>query len=583
MTEWIFALKDQFTAPIAGIQRALDVTDAKALKTESDLVKVGEQSGRMAGIFSSLGGIAAGALAGLGLAEIGRQIFTIGTDMEQVNMNYRTLLMGNTDLADKTVAQLLNFGEKTKFTNLEVLNAGEGLLAFGVKAESLLPTMQTLGDLSLGNSAKFQSLVDNYGKMVSAQRGNTMDLNQFALAGVPIWRELEAITGKTGGDLRKWVEQNGVSIDIINQAFARLTGSSGQFFEALKNASNTTSAKLGEISAGFESIANKIFLKLQPGINAMYDFGISILPKVETALKGVWSVVEPVGKFLWDMRDAIGAVAFAYAGYQTALIITTGWQMASYAWMMRSVIAESLLAFTTGGLTGAVTALNAAFWANPLAWVIGLLAAAGFAIYKLWQNSETFRATILGTWEAIKVLAAGVFDLAISPFVAWFKIVMEVGSALQNLFTLNFEGLKQNALNVVDILKSANPVAKIKQMGAEMGAAYNDGFNGEITRSEAEAKAGKKGSSIDSLIPGGKDAKATAATDTTTTTSSGSGSGGGSGSTRNVNVTIQRLGDIVIHASGMDDLKKHGPEIQRMIHEYLIAGVRDFETAVSST
>lgn len=557
-TEWIYKLNDQFTAPLAGINRALAVTDNAALKTETSISHIGKSSTGLSSTFKTIAGYAAGAFATIGLAEVGRNIFEIGSEMEQINMSYRTLLGGNIALSNQLVGSLKEFGKNTKFSNMEVLTAGQGLLAFGVNAGKIMPTMQTLGDLSMGNSSKFQSLVDNYGKMVSAQRGNTMDLNQFALAGVPIWKELEKITGLSGQALRKYVEQNGVGIDMIDKAFANLTGEGGMFFQMLQNSSNTTIAKLGNVMAGFEELAEKIFNRLKPAINTVLDFGISVLPTVENALRGAYNAIEPFVSFIWDMRDVIIAIGVVYIGWQTGLMLTSFWQSVQYMWMMRTVVAESLLATVTTIMTVAQQGLNAALMANPIGLVIGLLAAAAFTIYQLWQHSETFRATLYGLWEAAKVVGSNLLTI--------FKAVGKV-----ILGALTFDP---------DMLLSG--ITEISNVGLEMGKALAIGKQKGIESFKA-AKGDKEQTTVESMVQGGEPSKTNTATNTATSTASSSSSGG-SGSSRTINTVIQRLGDVTINVNGssLDDIRKHMPEIRKMVYETMIAGVRDFEVAISN-
>lgn len=558
-TEWIYALTDKITAPLAGVNRALSATDNMAARTENSISHIGQSAKGMGATFTSIAGLAAGAFAGIGLAEIGRSIFEIGTDMEMVNLNYRTLLQGNVGLADKLVGSLKEFGKNTKFSNAEVLNAGQSLLGFGVNAKSVLPVIQTLGDLSLGNSQKFMGLVDNYGKMVSAQRANTMDLNQFAIAGIPIWQELEKITGKSGQALRKSVEQSGVSIETINQIFSNLTSKGGNFFEALKNSSDATVSKLGNILATFEEIGEKIFNKIRPAIHVLFDFGIRVLPTVESGLKGVYDFLLPIVKFLYEYRTAIIAIAAAYTGWQIGLAITTALQSIQYMWMMRSVIAETLLATATSILTIAQQGLNAALMANPIGLVIGLLASFATIMYGLWQSSETFRATLYGLWEAAKVVGTNLFTI--------FKAL---GKVILGTFLLDF-----------DMLKSG--IADMGRVGEEMGKAYASGQQKGIASFAADKQAGKD-TSLTSLVAGGTttDTTATAGNKTNTTTVS-AGAGAGGGNSRTIQVTIQKLGEVNITASGIDDIEKQAYKIRKIIHESLIGGVRDFEVAISNT
>lgn len=580
---WIYELKDRISGPLAGVRNAMQATDNVALKLDKDISGISGSTNIAGSALRGFAAIASTAFAGLSLGFIGKQIFDIGTAMEDVRMNYETLLQGNTSASNKLIEQLLDFGRATKFSNQEVLDQGQSLLAFGVAGDKILPTIKTIGDLSLGDSNKFKSLVDNYGKMFSAQRGNTMDINQFALAGIPIWKELEKITGLQGTALRKYVEQNGVSIKQIDEAFKNLTGSSGIFFNALQRSSNTTLSKLGNLLAGIEEIAVKIFNRLQPTINAFFDWGIRILPTVSSALNALYNLIVPIVQTLWSMRDIIVALTIAYAAYRAIVMLTTAAQTLSYLWMMRSIVAETLLTTVTEGLAGAQALLNRVLYANPLGIIIALVASAVYIFYRLWYQTETGRAQIMGLWEILKVLGKGVWDFLISPFTTSAKLLGEFGDAILNLNTFNFDGLKKNAANIEQILKDANPVAKFQKLGSDLGNAYNQGFDAEMAKPRDKNEGG-----IMSMIMGGMDSntynqtKDKGANYSSALSSGASSSAGGSGGGRNIYITIKEFGTMHVNVKDGADFKKQLPELKGVFHELLSSEVRDFEVGFSN-
>src|SRR5690606_22122832 len=85
---------------------------------------------------------------------------------------------------------------------------------------------------------------------------------------------------------------------------------------------------------------------------------------------------------LLALGGAVLAGVVAYKAYNA-------WQVVKYAWMMKDVIATTLLTtlkgsltVATGALTIATTALNAAFLASPVGWVVaGIGALVGGVIY----------------------------------------------------------------------------------------------------------------------------------------------------------------------------------------------------------
>ena len=105
----------------------------------------------------------------------------------------------------------------------------------------------------------------------------------------------------------------------------------------------------------------------------------------------------------------LGGLALAVGAYATINQVMVAWETIKYMWMMRSVIAESLLATKTTALsavtaayTAVVQGLNAAWAANPIGIVVAGLVLLGTAIAYAWNNFEGFRKFVFGVFEVIK-------------------------------------------------------------------------------------------------------------------------------------------------------------------------------------
>ena len=81
--------------------------------------------------------------AGKSLAEFGMQY---NSEMENYTTNFTTML-GSADKAASFVDDLKNMAAKTPFGTSDLADASQTLLAFGVDAESIMPTMEMLGDV----------------------------------------------------------------------------------------------------------------------------------------------------------------------------------------------------------------------------------------------------------------------------------------------------------------------------------------------------------------------------------------------------------------------------------------------------
>lgn len=272
---------------IADIDRRLDALrkvrrlsiDTSAIKAANreiaqlEAKKAGmEGMGGGMGSMGKLGAIGAMATVAYGVGAFVSSSAQLAMQNEQNAVSFEVLL-GSAGKADKMLRNIADFSAKTPFRKLEVTDAAQALLGYGVNAEKVLPVLNQLGDVSRGNSEVFKRVVENYGKAVSAQRMRTEDINQFAEAGIPMWAELEKITGKSGQALRKYVETNGISVDQMNQAFASMTGEGGKFHNMMQKQSQTTTGKISTLADNFDELklaaGNRMKPTLDGAVNAL--------------------------------------------------------------------------------------------------------------------------------------------------------------------------------------------------------------------------------------------------------------------------------------------------------------------------
>lgn len=251
---------------------SIDTSSIKAANREISQLeaKKAEMEGLGGGRGIGMGGYAAIGAVAYGVGSFLKSSAQLTMQNEQNAVSFEVLL-GSAGRADKMLRNIADFSAKTPFRKLEVTEASQALLGYGVNAERVLPVLNQLGDVSRGNSEVFKRVVENYGKAVSAQRMRTEDINQFAEAGIPMWAELEKITGKSGQALRKYVETNGISVDMMNQAFASMTGEGGKFHNMMQKQSLTTTGKISTLADNFDELKLAAGNRMKPTIDGVVN------------------------------------------------------------------------------------------------------------------------------------------------------------------------------------------------------------------------------------------------------------------------------------------------------------------------
>lgn len=236
--------------------------DVKDLKTrlreaESSLLHTaGVAEGSSLRVSQAIDGIGrtafatATAILGLGSAfEAVKRGVGLAADAEAMSTTFRVLI-GDAEVAKKTLGELQEFALKTPFEMPELLESAKQMVAFGEDAENIVATMRTLGDVASGLEIPLKDLTYLFGTLKSQGRAFTVDIRQFAMRGIPIYIELAKVFGLVGKEAKKipadmkkvldeMIEVGAVDFNAVEKAFQNMTGEGGKFFNMMEERSKT--------------------------------------------------------------------------------------------------------------------------------------------------------------------------------------------------------------------------------------------------------------------------------------------------------------------------------------------------------
>lgn len=159
-------------------------------------------------------------------------------DAEYALTSFKTML-GSLDAAKQHVAELRQFAAQTPLTFGDLSQASKTLLAFGADVKTVMPSLKTLGDISLGNAERMQSLSLAFGKVHSEGKLTGVTLKQMIIAGFNPLQEIAEKTGASMDALKDQMEKGEISFNLIKSAMESATSEGGRFHNAMKEASQT--------------------------------------------------------------------------------------------------------------------------------------------------------------------------------------------------------------------------------------------------------------------------------------------------------------------------------------------------------
>lgn len=269
------------------------------------------------------------------LAEVVKSGVDYNATMESYLTNFKVML-GSEEAAATKLSEIRKMAASTPFSLDDLTSGTQTLLQFGIAADDTTGVLQRLGDISLGNAEKLQTLTRAYGKMSSAQKVTLENVNMMIDAGFNPLNQICDATGESMSDLYKRISDGKVSFSELEEAVEAATSQGGQFYNGMLEASQTfsgrmstltdnTKALLGALSDSFYSslsdllpVANDVVLELtdaftEGGVPAMLDtaaelldnFADGLIQKIPDAVSAVSDLLTELLNYLADHQDDI--------------------------------------------------------------------------------------------------------------------------------------------------------------------------------------------------------------------------------------------------------------------------------------
>ena len=329
-------------------------------------------------------------------------------DMESYLTNFKVML-GDEQLAAEKLEEISKMEASTHFTLSDLTEGTQTLLQFGIAAADTTNVLQMLGDISLGNADKMQTLVRAYGKMSSAQKVTLENVNMMIDAGFNPLNQICEATGESMAGLYKRISDGKVGFEELQAAVEAATSEGGQFYNGMLEASQTFNGRLSTLQDNVAALTGKLTDGLFSALGDLIVKANELVVSITEDDQKLAKLKDTIGLVI-TVVTSVGAAFLTYKGYLTATSAATVVQTAATTALAAAHKAAE------GGATGLAVAqagLNAVLKANPVGLVVSVLAALAAALVTAYQTSETFRNIVDGAFQAVANIAKSAIGAAI--------------------------------------------------------------------------------------------------------------------------------------------------------------------------
>lgn len=366
----------QLNSDVKAMRKSLDSIDSKNVRrVGDDLETVSKQSkkatsgikgfadkcNKITGALSAIAAVQLGSvftgMAG-GILNMGIASVQAAAQMRQYEIAFQTMLK-SAEAGTQMLRDLQQFAAETPFDVPGVVSAGQQLMAFGFKAEEIIPMLTNLGDAASGlglGTEGVSRLAYALGQMQTSGKLNAQDMMQLTSAGISAWDMLAQAAGKTVAEMKDLCSKGAIDSKAAVQTI--IAGMNEQFGGMMAKTSDEVAGLLANIeeTAGNTSAAVGKYLTEAFNIKGILKDVSDRLGEFQQKMQTATEQGKSMGDVIKEcvpapVIAAIGAFAAVLAVVSVAAVATLG-----------AVLGLSAGIVAAGAAIGAAIALIITYW-----------------------------------------------------------------------------------------------------------------------------------------------------------------------------------------------------------------------------
>ncbi|EPU1811099.1 tape measure protein [Listeria monocytogenes] len=373
-----------------------------------------------------------------------------------------TVLTGSAKDAQLVMTDLTAAIDGTPIALDAVALGAKKMVAAGMKAANVKPVFTAIADAAYGvgnGSESIDQMTDAISALQASGVAYADDINRLVDAGVPAWQILANSTGKSVGEMKKYVSEGSLestkAIEMltkgIEEGTSGMAGNTAKMAGLAKTAGNTISGSFANMkTAAVKSLANiaenlkgPIIQALDVAKNAFKQFAaVTASPEFQKKLS---DLIQKIKEFIPVLIEWAPLLAKVAAGFVAFNILSSVYSKVAGLVMAFRGLASSgtLLGGIVNTVKGSFLALKVALGSAAAAFgviiaVIGAVIAVAYGMYVSFkENTANIKGFLSTMWDGVKNSFGKIVDVfkqivaALKPVGSGFKDVLKyVGVAI---------------------------------------------------------------------------------------------------------------------------------------------------------
>ncbi|ECQ0660587.1 tape measure protein [Listeria monocytogenes] len=367
-----------------------------------------------------------------------------------------TVLTGSAKDAQLVMTDLTAAIDGTPIALDAVALGAKKMVAAGMKAANVKPVFTAIADAAYGvgnGSESIDQMTDAISALQASGVAYADDINRLVDAGVPAWQILANSTGKSVGEMKKYVSEGSLESTRaiamltkgIEEGTTGMAGNTAKMAGLAKTAGNTISGSFANMkTAAVKSLANivenlkgPIIQALDVAKNAFKQFAaVTASPEFQKKLS---DLIQKIKEFIPVLIEWAPVLAKVAAGFVAFNILSSVYSKVAGLVMAFRGLASSgtLLGGIVNTVKGAFVGLKVALGSASVAFgvitaVIGSVVAVLYGMYTAFkENTVGIKGFLSGMWDAVKNSFGKIVDVfkqivsALKPVGSGFKDILK--------------------------------------------------------------------------------------------------------------------------------------------------------------
>lgn len=260
------------------------------------------------------------------------------------------IMLGDMQAGAGLFAELQEFNFWTPFDMEQTAQAAKVLMAAKVPLQDMTEYLTRFGDISQGNSQRFQSFINAFSKASAKGKADMEVLNVYIDQGVQILDALGEQMNVTSAEIVDMASKGLVSFQDLDSALASMAAEGGLYYNSMITASQRLDATQAGLEESVKALAASFGDMLAPILSKFLGILTNVIDAINDSpfLKGVFAAALTALVIVINTKMITALVAMAtkiWAAYAAQMALNTA-TAATKPWMLATV---AVVATATAG------------------------------------------------------------------------------------------------------------------------------------------------------------------------------------------------------------------------------------------